>query len=112
MANNLVYSSSPHIKAPRTTRQIMIDVCIALLPAMIAGIIYFGAYAALLIALAVAFAVVGEFIYLLIVGKPFREIVKAFDFSSVVTGLLIGLSIGTNYPWYAPIFGSLSRYSR
>ena len=107
MENNLVYSSSPHIKSPRTTRQIMTDVCIALLPATLAGIIYFGAYAALLIALAVAFAVIGEFIYLLIAGKPFREITKQFDFSSVVTGLLIGLTIGTNYPWYAPIFGSL-----
>lgn len=107
MENKLVYSSSPHIKAPRTTRQIMIDVCIALLPATLAGIIFFGFYAALLVALAVVFAVIGEFVYLLIVGKSFREIVKAFDFSSVVTGLLIGLTVGTNYPWYAPVFGSL-----
>ena len=107
MENNLVYSSSPHIKAPRTTRQIMIDVCIALLPVTLAGIIFFGLYAALLVALAVAFAVIGEFVYLLIVGKPFREIAKDFDFSSVVTGLLVGLTIGTNYPWYAPVFGSL-----
>lgn len=107
MENNLVYSSSPHIKAPRSTRHIMTDVCIALLPATLMGIIYFGAYAALLVALAVAFAVIGEFVYLLIVGKPFREITKNFDFSSVVTGLLIGLTIGTNYPWYAPVFGSL-----
>lgn len=107
MENNLVYSSSPHIKSPRTTRQIMTDVCIALLPTAVAGIIYFGAYAALLIALAVISAAAGEFIYLLIVGKSFREIAKNFDFSSVVTGLLIGLTIGTNYPWYAPVFGSL-----
>ena len=107
MANNLVYSSSPHIKAPRTTRQIMIDVCIALLPTTLAGIIYFGLYAALIVALAVIFAAAGEFIYLLIAGKSFREIAKNFDFSSVVTGLLIGLTIGTNYPVYAPIFGSL-----
>lgn len=85
----------------------MTDVCIALLPTAVAGIIYFGAYAALLIALAVIFAVAGEFIYLLIVGKSFGEIAKDFDFSSVVTGLLIGLTIGTNYPWYAPVFGSL-----
>ena len=107
MENNLVYSSSPHIKAPRTTRQIMIDVCISMLPATLMGIIYFGAYAALLIALAVISAAAGEFIYLLIVGKPFREIARNFDFSSVITGLLIGLTIGTNYPWYAPVFGSL-----
>ena len=107
MENNLVYSSSPHIKAPRTTRGIMIDVCIALLPATLVGIVYFGLYAALLIALAVLSAVAGEFIYLLIAKKPLCEIVRNFDFSSVVTGLLIGLTIGTNYPVYAPVFGSL-----
>lgn len=107
MENKLVYSSSPHIKAQRTTRKIMADVCVALIPAAIMGIIYFGFYAALLIALAVIFAVLGEYVYLLIAGKSFREITAQFDFSSVVTGLLIGLTIGTNYPWYAPVFGSL-----
>ena len=107
MENKLIYSSSPHIKAQRTTRKIMIDVCIALLPATIIGIIYFGLYAALLVALSVISAVVGEYVYLLATGKSFKEINKQFDFSSVITGLLIGLTIGTNYPFYAPIFGSL-----
>ena len=107
MANNLVYSSSPHIKSPRTTKRIMTDVCIALLPATVMGVIYFGLYALLLVALAVFFAIAGEFIYLLIAGKSFSEIIKQFDMSSTVTGLLIGLSVGTNYPWYTPIFGSL-----
>lgn len=107
MANKLIYSSSPHIKAPRTTRKIMLDVCIALLPATVMGIIYFGLYAALIVALAVLFAAIGEYVYLLIAGKSFREITRGFDFSSVVTGLLIGLTIGVNYPLYAPALGSL-----
>ena len=107
MENKLIYSSSPHIKSQRTTRKIMIDVCIALIPATIVGVIYFGLYAALLVVLSVLFAVIGEYVYLLAVGKSFTEITKQFDFSSVITGLLIGLTIGTNYPFYAPIFGSL-----
>ena len=107
MANKLIYSSSPHIKAPHTTRKIMLDVCIALLPATVMGIIYFGLYAALIVALAVLFAAIGEYVYLLIAGKSFREITRGFDFSSVVTGLLIGLTIGVNYPLYAPALGSL-----
>ena len=37
--SNLVFSSSPHLKAPKTTKGIMIDVCIALLPATIVGIV-------------------------------------------------------------------------
>nr|MBO4518262.1 RnfABCDGE type electron transport complex subunit D [Clostridia bacterium] len=107
MENNLIYSSSPHIKAKRTTRNIMIDVCIALIPATVMGIVYFGAYALLLVALSVLSAVAGEYIYLLIMKKPLREITREFDFSSVVSGMLIGITIGTNYPWYSPIFGSL-----
>ena len=101
------YSSSPHVKNNRTTKGIMIRVCIALLPAVIMGIIHFGLKAALLIALAVISAVASEFVYLLITGKKFKKIAKQFDFTSCVTGLLVGMSIGTNYPFYAPILGSI-----
>ena len=107
MANNLLkFSSSPHVRAPRTTRQIMIHVCIALLPAAIMGIVYFGYMAAIILALSVVSAVASEFIYLLICKKSFKQIAKEFDFTSCVTGLLVGMSIGVNYPWYTPIFGS------
>lgn len=84
----------------------MIDVCVALLPALVMGAVYFGLYALLLVALAVFSAVAAEFIYLLAAGEKFSDIARKFDFSSCVTGLLIGLTIGTNYPWYAPVFGS------
>lgn len=107
MENNLLhYSPSPHVKSPRTTRWIMANVCIALVPAAIMGVVYFGLYALLILALAAISAVAAEFVYLLIAKKPFKEIVKDFDFSSLVTGLLIGLTIGTNYPWYSPVLGS------
>ncbi len=102
----LTFSSSPHVKTPRTTKWIMINVCIALLPACIMGVIYFGLYALLLLALSVATSILSEYLFLLITGKKTKEIIKEFDFTSVVTGLLIGMTIGTNYPWYAPIFGS------
>ncbi|MDY6366974.1 MAG: RnfABCDGE type electron transport complex subunit D [Clostridia bacterium] len=107
MENNILhYSPSPHVKSPRTTRWIMANVCIALLPAAIMGVIYFGLKALLILALSSASAVAAEFLFLLIANKPFKQILKQFDFSSLVTGLLIGLTIGTNYPWYAPVFGS------
>ncbi|MBP5467585.1 MAG: RnfABCDGE type electron transport complex subunit D, partial [Clostridia bacterium] len=101
------FSSSPHVKTPLTTRRIMIDVCIALLPALVMGIVFFGFYALLLVVLAVAAAVLSEFLFDLIVGKKPAEFAKSFDFSSCVTGLLIGVSLGTNYPWYAPVLGSM-----
>lgn len=108
MADNkiYVYSPSPHVKKQRTTRGIMIDVCIALMPAVIMGIVYFGYLAAIIVGLAVISAVASEYIFLLISGKSFKEITRQFDFTSCVTGLLIGLSIGVNYPLYAPVLGS------
>ena len=107
MANNtLTYSPSPHVKKPTSTRAIMIDVCIALLPACVMGVIYFGINAFLLLLISVASAILSEYVYLLIVGKTTREIIREFDFTSCVTGLLIGMSIGVNYPLYTPIFGS------
>ena len=101
------YSSSPHLKSPRTTKQIMIDVCIALLPACVMGIVYFGYMAAILIACSVISAVASEFVFLLITGKKFKEIAKQFDFSSCVTGLLIAMVMGVQTPVYVPILASV-----
>lgn len=100
------YSASPHVKNPRTTKSVMINVCVALIPACVMGVVYFGLKALLLLALASISAVAAEFIFLLIKGEKFKEILKTFDFSSLVTGMLIGMTIGTNYPWYAPVLGS------
>ena len=102
----LVYSASPHVKAPRTTRQIMLHVCIALAPACIMGIIYFALSAALILLASVLSAVLSEFLYLLISGKKFKEILKQFDCSSCVTGMLIGMCMGSQTPIYAPILAS------
>jgi Na+-translocating ferredoxin:NAD+ oxidoreductase RnfD subunit len=71
------------------------------------GIVYFGWLAVLIVGLALVSAVASEFIYLLIAGNKFKQIINQFDFTSCVTGLLVGLSIGTNYPWYAPVLGSV-----
>ncbi len=101
------FSSSPHVKAPTTTARIMQHVCISLMPACIMGVVLFGLNALLILSLALISAVASEFIYLLIVGKKFNEIIKQFDFTSCVTGLLIGLSIGSQSPWYVPIFASV-----
>lgn len=103
----LITSSSPHVKTTKTTKQIMIDVCIALIPAVVMGIVLFGGMAALIVALALISAIASEFVYLLIAGKKINQIIREFDFTSCVTGLLVGLSIGVNYPWYSPVFGSM-----
>ena len=108
MADKLLkFSSSPHVKAVRTTKQIMRHVCIALLPACVAGVVFFGLNAALLIALSLTSAILSEVVYHLICGKKLREIYAGFDFTSAVTGLLIALSVGVQTPWYAIILANI-----
>lgn len=108
MENNLfAYSSSPHAKKPRTTKNIMIDVCIALIPACVMGVVYFGISALLLILVSLISAVASEFVYYLIMGKNFKQIATEFDFSSCVTGLLIAMVMGSQTPLYVPVFANV-----
>ena len=107
MENKLLkFSASPHVKSPRTTKGIMLNVCVALLPACVMGVIYFGLKAFLLLLISLLSSVASEFIYSLILKKPFKQIAKEFDYTSCVTGLLIGLSIGAQTPLYVPVFAS------
>ena len=103
----LTYSPSPHIKAPRTTKGIMARVCIALLPACIMGIVYFGINALLILLASTISAVASEYVYNLILKKSFKEITKDFDFTSCVTGLLVGMCMGSQTPLYVPVFASI-----
>lgn len=112
-----VYSSSPHVKSPRTTKRIMIDVCIALLPACIAGCVLMGmanpAYPQLgwlsfmHLAICCLTAVASEFIYLLCCKKSFTNILREFDFTSLVTGLLIGMNLYPTSKWYTGMLASV-----
>ena len=85
----LIVSSSPHIHSGASTRKIMLDVIIALLPATVAAVVLFGLRALLLIAVSVATAVISEFVFNLICKK--KQTVG--DLSAVITGLLLALSL-------------------
>ncbi len=85
----LTVSASPHVKSKDTTRRIMLDVIIALIPAGIAGTVIFGGRALLVIGLCVFFSVLFEY--------ASRRIMKrtntVSDLSAVVTGLLLAYNI-------------------
>ncbi len=102
-----VYSSSPHIKSSATTKRIMIDVCIALLPACIMGAVYFGWKALLILAISCLSAVAAEWVFLLCCKKKFAEIIREFDFTSLVTGLLVGMNMYATSKWYVAILASV-----
>ena len=102
METNLILSSSPHIHTRDSSRRIMLDVIIALLPAAIAGVIIFGAKALGVIAACVITAVVSEALFNVITHK--QQTVG--DLSAVVTGLLLALNLSTNVAIWQCVVGS------
>lgn len=103
----LAASSSPHKKTSQTTRSIMLDVCIALLPACVMGCIYFGWEALFVLVLSVVSAVATEFVWLFAAKKKWSEIVRQFDFSSCVTGLLLGMCLHSKTDWYVAVLAAV-----
>ena len=100
MENKLHISVSPHIRAKRTTRSIMLDVIIALLPATIAGVVIFGWKSLAVIGICVASAVLSEVLFNLAVKKE----QTIGDLSSIITGLILALNLPANVPlWQAAI---------
>jgi len=96
-------STGPHILSHKTTRGIMLDVLIALLPTTAAGIYLFGTRAAWLLAVAVIAAVLAEAVWQRLSGRP----LQIDDLSAVVTGLLLGLNLPSSAPLWLPAIGSV-----
>ncbi len=103
MSSNLKLAVSPHIHSGNSTAGIMRDVVIALLPAMIAGIVIFGLRALLVVAVCVVSCVLLEALFNIIVKKD----QTIGDFSAVVTGLLLALNLPANIPLWQCVVGSV-----
>ena len=67
--NKLHTSAAPHINSGATTHNVMRDVAIALLPATIAAVVFFGLQALLIVLVCVGTAVLSEFLFNLILKK-------------------------------------------
>lgn len=104
MQKKLVGLSSPFLHDPHaSTRKLMGNVVLALLPAGLASVWFFGWSALTLILVAVAFAVAGEWAFQKIAKQPST----IGDLSAVVTGLLVAYNIPSNAPWWIAAIGSL-----
>ncbi len=96
-------STSPHIHSNRSTRNIMLDVIIALLPAVIAGVVLFGISALFVIITCVAASILCEGLFNLITKR--KQTVT--DLSAVVTGLLLALNLPAEVPLWQAVIGSV-----
>lgn len=103
MSELLNVSASPHVRSSASTKSIMRDVAIALVPAAAVGIYNFGVNALLLIVATIATCVLTEYLYQKLMKKP----ILVGDYSAVVTGLLLALNLPPELPIWIAIIGGV-----
>ncbi len=103
MENRLIASSSPHIRDAESTQSLMLDVIIALLPALVASIFYFGYRSIILVVASVASAVITEYACQKFMKRP----ITVTDLSAVVTGILLAFNLPASAPWWIAVAGSV-----
>lgn len=98
----LYVSEIPHIRSKESTSRIMIDVIIAMVPAILASVYFFGMRSIAVIGVSVISAVLSEYIYNKIMKK--NNTVK--DYSAIVTGILLAFNVPVSIPLPMVAFGS------
>ncbi len=101
--DKLILSVSPHLRVKTNTTIIMLDVVIALIPALVMSAIVFGLRALLLVAVCVASCVLAEFLFGLLCKKP----CTVGDLSAVVTGVLLAFNLPVGLPIWQAVIGSI-----
>lgn len=96
-------SVSPHVRAQNTTKSIMRDVVIALLPTLAFGVYHFGLNALMVIAVCVVTCVLSELLFELLAKKP----ITVFDYSAVVTGMILAINLPSTATWWMCVLGSV-----
>ena len=106
MLKDITVSHAPHISKALSTRSVMIDVVIGLVPAMAAAVYFFRIYAVVLITTCVVSALVTEWLCN-IIRKKQSPAESLGDFSAVVTGIILALSLPPKLPVSVAVIGSV-----
>ncbi len=101
--NKLNVSASPHVKSPKTVTGIMLDVIIALCPALFASFFLFGPQALAVVAVCVGTCVLSEFVC----RKVMKRNNTISDLSAVVTGMLLAFNLPSTVPLWMAAVGSV-----
>ncbi len=96
-------SAAPHTRSPITTKSIMRDVILALIPAGLFGVYNFGINALTVIVVSIASCVLTEYLFNRFMKKP----QSIGDYSAIVTGLLLAYNLPSNFPVWMTIVGSV-----
>lgn len=103
MEKKLIVSASPHAHSSVTTTGIMLDVIIALAPALVMSVVYFGTRALVLALVCVGTAVLSEFLS----RKAMKRSNTVGDLSAIVTGLILALNLPATLPLWMAAIGSV-----
>lgn len=102
--NKLLVSPSPHVHAPVSTKSLMRDVVIALLPAVIVSVVFYGLGEIVVLATSVISGVLIEY---LITRFLLKKPSTICDYSAAVTGILLALNLPYTTPWWVVSIGAL-----
>ena len=102
--SKLLVSPSPHIHSKDSTRSLMLDVVIALVPAIICSVIFYGWQELLVLGVSVASCVLLEWA---ITKYMLRTPSTIGDFSAVITGILLALNLPYTTPWWVVFIGAV-----
>ena len=103
MAKKLTVSASPHVRSKETATGIMLDVIIALLPALVMSVVYFGLRALVLTMTCVVTCVAAEFLS----RKVMKRNNTIGDLSAVVTGIILAFNLPATLPLWMAVIGSI-----
>jgi len=96
-------SAAPHVKQKISVSSVMWQVALALSPALLAAVFFFGIRSLLLTVYAVLAAVITE----ALIQKLRKVPIKVTDGSAVVTGMLLAFNINVESPWWLPVVGAV-----
>lgn len=100
--DKLLVSPAPHLHSKDSTRRIMRDVIIALIPAVLVSVYFAGLSALLVIIVSVTGCVLVEH---LIARYLMKKRTTVYDLSAVVTGLILALNLPVSSPWWMVLIG-------
>ena len=101
--SKLLVSPSPHIHSENSTRSLMFDVVVALLPAVLCSFLFYGWREILVMAVSVGSCLLLEWA---ITRYMLRKPSTIGDMSAVVTGILLGLNLPYTTPWWVVFIGA------
>lgn len=101
-SNEIYLSPGPHFSSKRKTQQIMMLVVASLIPECVMGVYHFGLPALFTILISVVSCVGFEALFQLAIRRP----VQVYDFSAVITGILLALTLPPTVPYWMIVVGS------